>query len=135
MKPRSGSAEAEDAPLVLDDEGNVVSGVKIGLDGAVTETGEAGPALADRADEEKAGEGPQKTETEKVAGIGASKKRKAGKVVGAEADGDEEAGAAGSTKDKSKATPGSADGEKQRVAKGKKKAKKIKLSFGDGDAD
>jgi hypothetical protein len=127
-KPRSGSAEAEDAPLVVDNDGNVVQGLKVGADGVVTETEEKDPvADEERADGEK-GSGDRTTadkdmealkDKEKTAGIGAGKKRKVGKVVGTN-----EEGAAGHAKQSAAGTP---------AASKKKKAKKIKLSFGDDD--
>lgn len=127
-KPRSGSAEAEDAPLVVDDEGNVVRGLRVGADGAVTET--EGKAAAetdgqkkDEADKEK--EQEELKQRERAAGIGGGKKRKVGKLVGA----DDEEQAQGKN-DKKK----DGDGEvRPAAAAKKKKAKKIKLSFGDDD--
>ncbi|KAF9878069.1 hypothetical protein CkaCkLH20_04645 [Colletotrichum karsti] len=114
-KKRSESEEAEDAPLVVDDEGNVVD-VQVDKDGGVAE------------DPEKRDEGEtkelkdEKRETEKVAGIGASKKRKAGKVIG---DGVEDAKEDGGVE--VKADGKDEDGPKKKA--GKKKGKKIKLSF------
>ncbi|OLN85484.1 hypothetical protein CCHL11_08041 [Colletotrichum chlorophyti] len=110
-KKRSESEEAEDAPLVVDDEGNVVD-VRVDKDGAVEDDGKLkdadGEAAVEKSDADKV--------AEKVAGIGASKKRKAGKVVGADAgEGD------GGEKD--------ADDEGAKKKAGKKKGKKIKLSF------
>lgn len=132
-KPRSGSAEAEDAPLVVDDDGNVVQGMSVGADGAVTETdarktgeenqddGEAvGSSEAEKAREELKEKG-------KIAAIGGGKKRKVGKVVGAD---DEVA------ERKNRVTAGHKDEDheaKPAAAAKKKKAKKIKLSFGDDD--
>ncbi|WYZ39700.1 hypothetical protein EsH8_IV_000041 [Colletotrichum jinshuiense] len=111
-KKRSESEEAEDAPLVVDEDGNVVD-VRVDKDGGVDEDqlkkdGEGGEA---KEAEEK------KREAEKVAGIGAGKKRKAGKVVGADAAEPEDKDAP-EKDDKS---------SKTKVAK--KKGKKIKLSF------
>ncbi len=67
-----------------------------------------------------------KESKEKLAAIGSSKKRKAGKVVGA--DGDEEGPV------EPKKSPAPKQGEKK-AEKGKsaKKGKKIKLSFGDDE--
>ena len=137
-KPRSGSAEAEDAPLVVDGDGNVVQGLSVGADGAVTEgdtsrgvgeqtvgaeeAGKAGDAV------DEAG-GEEVKEREKIAAIGGEKKRKVGKVVGAdEGEARDTRGEAGKGRD--------ADGEGKPAAAAKKKkkaAKKIKLSFGDDD--
>lgn len=132
--PRSGSAEAEDAPLVVDEEGNVVAGMRVGADGAVTQkekeeeetgaeriAGEEG-SKKDGADKDK----EDVKEKEKIAGIGGGKKRKAGKLVGAE-DGDDKVGDKAGSK-------GDRDGDvKAAPPAKKKKAKKIKLSFGDDD--
>jgi len=135
VKPRSGSAEAEDAPLVLDEAGNVVLGVEISKDGAVKEV-EASPSQGpqdkgdDRGETEsgaldmKGGADVQK----KLAGIGAAKKRKLGKVVGANEEPEEESNA--------KSKPLRADAKnKPSTLVPKKKPKKVKLSFGDGDGD
>lgn len=130
--PRSGSAEAEDAPLVVDEEGNVVAGLKVGADGAVTEKEEeetAAERIAGEEGSEKDGADKEKDdvkEKEKIAGIGGGKKRKAGKVVGAE-DGDEKVG------DKAGSKEGRDGDVKAAPPAKKKKAKKIKLSFGDDD--
>ncbi|KAK7733016.1 hypothetical protein SLS53_008345 [Cytospora paraplurivora] len=148
-KPRSASEEAEDEPLIVDDDGNVVQGMKVGVDGTVKEEeGEgkekttaattAGEDGAEEAGEEKA----QAADKEKVAGIGGSKKRKAGKVVGADsedAEGDDSvAQYKAATQDKGDLARPKKDAEDKSKAppvKGKKKAKKIKLSFGDDDGD
>ncbi|PSR80419.1 hypothetical protein BD289DRAFT_374043 [Coniella lustricola] len=116
-KKRSASEEAEDAPLVVDDEGNVVAGLKAGPQRGETLTGDGEVG----ADKEKMG----------VAAIGASKKRKAGRVIGGGAEDDHDDPDASSSKNEAKKKPvstGTTDS-----AKGKKKAKKIKLSFGDDD--
>ncbi|KAH8902960.1 hypothetical protein BR93DRAFT_972294 [Coniochaeta sp. PMI_546] len=134
-KPRSGSAEAEDAPLVVDDDGNVVQGLSVGADGVVTEretdqSKTAGDADGEQADGEKLAAGKDKEamkEREKLAGIGAGKKRKVGKVVGSDdGEGEKTEGKAGTSKN------GDSDVKAATPAK-KKKAKKIKLSFGDDD--
>ncbi|KAF6812465.1 hypothetical protein CSOJ01_05170 [Colletotrichum sojae] len=114
-KKRSESEEAEDAPLVVDEDGNVVD-VRVGKDGDVDEDALKKDGGADKNEEEA----KEKREAEKVAGIGASKKRKAGKVIGegaedAKDDGKEEREEKGEESAKKKA--------------GKKKGKKIKLSF------
>ncbi|KUI64840.1 hypothetical protein VM1G_01267 [Cytospora mali] len=145
-KPRSASEEAEDAPLIVDDDGNVVQGMKVGRDGTVKEEEEQEEegGKETKSGEEGAGRGKkaQETEKEKVAAIGGSKKRKAGKVVGADAEDEEE----GDSVSKYKAATqgkgelaklvkkGAADKDRAPV-KAKKKAKKIKLSFGDDDGD
>ncbi|KAK1597043.1 uncharacterized protein LY79DRAFT_541979 [Colletotrichum navitas] len=116
-KKRSDSEEAEDAPLVVDDEGNVVD-VRVNKDGGVDEE-----ALKK---EGKGGETAtmkeERREAEKLAGIGASKKRKAGKVVGGDAAED-----AGDDRDMFKDAKKDDEGAKKKAPK--KKGKKIKLSF------
>ncbi|GAB1321032.1 hypothetical protein MFIFM68171_11242 [Madurella fahalii] len=137
-KARSGSAEAEDAPLVVDEQGNAVS-VTINADGSVKEQGpeeaRAGRAGGDEQADTDAATG------EKLAGIGDGpnqrKKRKMGKVIGADAD-EEDAEAQGD-KSRKRGSAGPAKTEDQgdsaraTKAKTKKKAKKIKLSFGDDE--
>ncbi|KAL2015641.1 hypothetical protein VTK56DRAFT_5062 [Thermocarpiscus australiensis] len=145
-KPRSASAEAEDAPLVVDEHGNTVD-VAVGADGSVKdgrappknigaeETGQHTPVVSDAAPGEK------------IAGIGDAgaqrRKRKMGRVVGADADEERD-----DERDDTKLKNGGVetDGRSRvRDTKGhdetapaekvwtKKKAKKIKLSFGDDE--
>ncbi|RKU44117.1 hypothetical protein DL546_003032 [Coniochaeta pulveracea] len=119
-KPRSASEEAEDGPLILDEEGNAVSGLRIGVDGAVTEAARENTAQKE-GDEDIGKEAELKGEEqlkhkEKTAGIGATKKRKAVKVVGGEeAEEDHQKGKS----------------EKPKPREKKAKSKKVKLSFGD----
>lgn len=113
VKKRSGSEEAEDAPLVVDDDGHAVAGVTVDKHGAVTENSK------DEDEESKDSDNKKKdddAEDEKVS-FGA-RKRKVGKVIG----GDDERVAA------TKKTEQKPD-EKDKEKKVKKKAKKIKLSF------
>ncbi|ROW04919.1 hypothetical protein VPNG_07013 [Cytospora leucostoma] len=153
-KPRSASEEAEDGPLIVDDDGNVVQGMKVGVDGTVKEDaegeGKGKSAAATTAGKEEGGEeaGQEKAKVadkEKVAAIGGSKKRKAGKIVGADADAEDAEGEDSVAQYKA-ATQGKGDlarlvkkdaedKSKAPPAKAKKKAKKIKLSFGDDDGD
>jgi hypothetical protein len=124
-KPRSASQDAEDAPLIVDDDGNVLAGVEVAADGTVTANQEDGPGAGGNEDSTETGgskDGVADRPEDKVAMIGGSKKRKLGKVVGADAEGGKQDRAA--TEDKTKGP-----------AKAKKKAKKIKLSFGDDDGD
>ena len=146
VKPRSGSAEAEDAPLVVDDQGNAVVDVTVGVDGSVKEKekGEesAEPTQPDASSVEDtpAAEASARVE-EKLADIGGQrKKRKIGKIIGAEAD--EEDAEDNKGKDNKGSPPktsnaGPADTKADSGAtaktKTKKKAKKIKLSFGDDE--
>ncbi|KAK4154935.1 hypothetical protein C8A00DRAFT_42397 [Chaetomidium leptoderma] len=158
-KPRSGSAEAEDAPLVVDEHGNAVD-VTVGTDGTVkekesasTETEEKGAPQDPPADTTDAVAAA--SAGEKVAGIGDQrKKRKIGRVIGADAD-EEDALAKSSNNNSNNKKQGRAktqgnttttaldDATKEKndaaattattKAKTKKKAKKIKLSFGDDE--
>jgi hypothetical protein len=146
VKPRSASADAEDAPLVVDEHGNSLE-VTVEADGTVTEKEEPTPAGSeDKAQQEGA---PADTDAaaasgEKVAGIGGQRKRKIGKVVGVGAD--EEDAEDKSNHDRAsrgKAKTGnttSVQGTKDKddsaaaaKSKTRKKAKKIKLSFGDDE--
>ncbi|CAM1509831.1 Fc.00g001660.m01.CDS01 [Cosmosporella sp. VM-42] len=113
-KKRSSSEEAEDAPLVVDEDGNVVN-VEVDKDGVVTESKEQG---TDNQADSSAKE--VKREAEGKAAIG-GRKRKVGKVVGEAAD------EAVTKEDDKKMKNTEKDGVKDR--KPKKKAKKIKLSF------
>ncbi|ETS75813.1 hypothetical protein PFICI_12757 [Pestalotiopsis fici W106-1] len=146
-KVRSASEEAEDAPVVVDEDGNVVE-LKAGqLD---EEDGEDGENIKEAAENKTAKNGDLPApEKEKTAGIGAAKKRKVGKVIGGDDNDEEEDGAGGGvdaaiakavkatrkladepTKESDKTIEANkATGKSDK----KKKAKKIKLSFGDDD--
>jgi hypothetical protein len=113
VKKRSGSEDAEDVPLVVDENGNVVS-VEVDKDGEITKQPSA------------ATEEPEKKEEEAKATIG-GRKRKVGRVVGEAATEQEDKKLKTTTKDAEK------DGEAPKDRKPKKKTKKIKLSF-DEDA-
>ncbi len=139
-KKRSGSAEAEDAPLVVDEHGNAVD-VTVGVDGTVKEkepTSRGAEGGEQHAQPTKA-VGDVAASAEKVAGIGEQRKRKIGKVIGADAD--EEVATEQDTKGHKPGKPKTgttAEAEKDEPApaakvKGKKKAKKVKLSFGDDE--
>lgn len=135
-KPRSASEEAEDAPLVVDEEGQeVLRGVTVGKDGVVTEELEAGGGDVNG---EGGDEGSLKGK-EKGAGIGGSKKRKVGKVVGGGDEEEDDEGTAPEERSKvgkSKGTSSARKNDKSKEpGKEKKKAKKIKLSFGDDDGE
>ncbi|KAH6612242.1 hypothetical protein B0J18DRAFT_441650 [Chaetomium sp. MPI-SDFR-AT-0129] len=154
VKPRSGSAEAEDAPLVVDEHGHAVADVTVGADGAVKEK-EKGLGSGTGEEEEQEEQQQQALDKnltsdnndeangigkgEKLVGIGEPrKKRRIGRVVGA-AEEEEEEVETKTGKDKTgvdKATAkdkpnkeGSTPAPKVKT----KKAKKIKLSFGDDD--
>jgi hypothetical protein len=142
-KKRSGSAEAEDAPLVVDEHGNAVD-VTVGIDGSVKEKESA---VAGTEETEQPGD-PAETDAasgEKLAAIGDQrKKRKIGKVIGADAGDEGDAqkqnnknGKQGNEKTEITTTGRDAkekdDSAAAAKAKTKKKAKKIKLSFGDDE--
>ena len=113
VKKRSSSEEAEDAPLVVDEEGNAVN-VEVEKDGTVKAQGD------EAKEEDKSPENVEKREDSSKTSFGA-RKRKVGKVVGDVAD-----DAIKSVK------PVKVDGGKDASAadkKVKKKSKKIKLSF------
>ncbi|KAI1639194.1 hypothetical protein F4809DRAFT_175811 [Biscogniauxia mediterranea] len=152
---RTASEEAEDAPIVVDEDGNVVDLRGKDIEGLTQ--GKEKDSSEQAANKEEEGEEANKEkerEKEKVAGIGASKKRKVGRLIGSGGDADEEgdrsiakaasdvrrildADGAGKRRD-GKATNATAASTKttgkSTTAAAKKKAKKIKLSFGD-DAD
>ncbi|KAK4039398.1 hypothetical protein C8A01DRAFT_47117 [Parachaetomium inaequale] len=149
VKPRSGSAEAEDAPLVLDEHGNAVD-VTVSADGTVRE--KEATTTADRQQEEGstgedklAGAEAAAAAGEKLAGVGDQRrKRKIGKVVGADAEEEDGVGEKNGKggehwrSDTAGATTTAQDTKKVNSAaaakaKTKKKAKKIKLSFGDDE--
>lgn len=126
-KKRSSSEEVEDAPLVLDEDGNAVA-VEFDKDGTVKELQNA----QRDAKEDTSGPGDQpededkasKRETESKTSFGA-RKRKVAKVVGDTAPEADEKGDAKKPQDEQAASTAGAD------KKLKKKAKKIKLSFDD----
>ncbi|KAI0156709.1 hypothetical protein GGR52DRAFT_198173 [Hypoxylon sp. FL1284] len=130
-RPRSASEEAEDAPLVVDDDGNTVAFP--GADGDAPVEAKEG----DEAEERKGGDADrqEQREKEKVAGIGAGKKRKVGRVVGGDEDEGDAAITGRAKRDgppaKKSVTDSDSKSAKPSAKQGKKKAKKIKLSFGD----
>ncbi|KAK8101125.1 uncharacterized protein PG998_007467 [Apiospora kogelbergensis] len=139
---RTASEEAEDAPLVLDEAGNVVDMNADELPGKEDDA-DAKMKKSEKEEEEKKEQQP----TKEAAAIGASKKRKVGRVIGGDDDEKGEREVSQAVK-AAKAIAGSANGDKKKVkattaatsstpkpSGGKKKAKKIKLSFGDDEAD
>jgi hypothetical protein len=126
-KARNAEEEAEDEPVYFDEgTGETLTKTEWEAKDAALEA-EAGKGDA-RGEMEGAEieEGKETKEgKEKLAAIGSSKKRKAGKVVGGD---DEEVSAESEKKPISKP-------EGKKVAKGKsaRKGKKIKLSFGDDE--
>ncbi|KAI1759180.1 hypothetical protein GGR53DRAFT_167953 [Hypoxylon sp. FL1150] len=117
-KPRSASEEAEDVPLIVDEEGNTITFPDADTD-ATEEAAKKGDGVGE-ADKQK------EQEKEKVAGIGAGKKRKVGRIVGGDEDENKDAPIT-----KKGVTDSSTKDAKSSTKQGKKKAKKIKLSFND----
>lgn len=114
-KKRSASEEAEDGPLVVDEDNNVLS-VEIDKDGEVKRSEKE---TEEKTETEERTEGEAKPEEVPKIGIGARRKR-AGKVVGAD-----EGGKKAPEEVSSKATTSREPTKDNKV---KKKAK-IKLSF------
>lgn len=128
-KPRNAEDDAEDEPVYFDEESGETltkkeweekNKAEEGGEGKDGEDGGVDDSVAD-------GKGKEKAETEKMVAIGASKKRKAGKVVGTE-DEDENGIIVGAIKQ-----AGKPEGKKVEKGNIAKKAKKIKLSFGDDE--
>ncbi|AEO69730.1 3fe1f330-6085-4ec4-a60b-4bee97dfa3c7 [Thermothielavioides terrestris] len=153
-KPRSGSAEAEDAPLVVDEHGNTLD-IAVGADGRVQkrqadeeEEEPAGPAAAgdvvvEQAPNSKAAPDAAAAAadtvtappppSEKLTGVGDSRrKRKVGRVVGVGADDDEDdagthgdkGGTATSAAGSARAAAAAHDGDDSGAAMAKSKPKK-----------
>jgi hypothetical protein len=116
-KKRSASEEAEDAPLIVDENGNEINGRQLGDDDEIISKGEGEGRDEPLTEKSK--------EVERTANIGASKKRKVAKVIGPAEDNDKEAKASSSSQDKA------AEEVKSSNKMTKKKPKKIKLSFDD----
>ena len=133
-KKRSKSEEAEDAPLVVDEHGNQVS-LDLGADGEPTGSDAArAPEAAAAGAETTAAEdtAAARQETDRVAGIGGSRKRKAAKVIKDEPEVALEKHGEERDKEDDAADKPAASGKKPEGAardKLKKKPKKIKLSF------
>ncbi|OAQ73517.1 hypothetical protein VFPPC_01211 [Pochonia chlamydosporia 170] len=118
-KKRSSSEEAEDAPLVVDEDGNTVN-LQVDKDGTVTDT-QVQPDQ-DVSSDSKPDETAGKKDADPKASIG-HRKRKVGKVVGESAN---------DASDKDETDKKKIHSQKQETPadkKVKKKAKKIKLSF------
>ena len=138
-RPRSGSAEAEDGPLVVDREGNILDGVKLEADGTL-KTGDGSPKDPETADTpimKEDNEYKSFSGNEKIVRIGGIRKRKAGKLIIA----DEEVIESAARGSKSDHTATSDLGAKNGSSGGAgaarktiKKPKKIKLSFGLGES-
>ncbi|KAJ5050610.1 uncharacterized protein L3040_002486 [Drepanopeziza brunnea f. sp. 'multigermtubi'] len=136
-KTRTAEDEAEDEPVYFD-EGSGETLTK--SEWEAREAGEDVERYVEGSIEagKKGGLGKADIGKEKIAGIGGGKKRKAGKVVGAEDEDDEDGDGYApekfyaEKKDATAKTP-STSTKKTEKAKPGKKAKKIKLSFGDDD--
>jgi len=153
-KPRDLEAEKEDEPVFFDEmTGETLT--KSEWEEKEKFEGRGGIDEEERGDGGREGEGEAEAEgekrkvEEKVAGIGGSRKRKAGKIVGGENDDDQGNATAlkaavkiaekslkkDETKLKSEGTKteSSKTGKKADGKPGAKKGKKIKLSFGDDE--
>ncbi|ERS97398.1 uncharacterized protein SPSK_03647 [Sporothrix schenckii 1099-18] len=152
-KKRSASEEAEDAPLILDDNGNVMAGVTVDTDGTATMDNK------DKYDEAGTTKRYEKTSTslDGVAGIGAGKKKRLGRVIGGESDNDSDnsnstdrrkrkrrfrdndvksddgKARAKVSEDGGAIKKATSQGSEKDNVKKKKKARKIQLSFEDED--
>ncbi|KIH89785.1 hypothetical protein SPBR_01033 [Sporothrix brasiliensis 5110] len=152
-KKRSASEEAEDAPLILDDNGNVMAGVTVDTDGIATMDNK------DKHDEAGTTKRYEKTSTsvDGVVGIGAGKKKRLGRVIGGESDGDSDnsnstdrrkrkrrfrdnddksddgKARAKVSEDGGAMKKATSQGSERDNVKKKKKARKIQLSFEDED--
>jgi Domain of unknown function (DUF4604) len=124
-KARNAEDEAEDEPVYFD-EGTGESLTK--NEWEAKEAAVEADAAREKGSGAKLGaqlEEETKENKEKLAAIGSSKKRKAGKVVGGE---DEEV-----AKEPEKEPTSKPEGKKVEKGKSAKKGKKIKLSFGDDE--
>ncbi|OBT66858.1 hypothetical protein VE03_04017 [Pseudogymnoascus sp. 23342-1-I1] len=115
-------ADEEDEPVYVDEEGGALDEAELRSLGVTKKGGKKGEEAAEEAKPEAVG-GPERKE-EKIAAIGATRKRKVGKVIGAP---EEEEGKGGDT---AAVTAGK---DKQAPPQKKKKVKKVKLSFGDDE--
>ncbi|KAI0434023.1 hypothetical protein F5Y09DRAFT_297518 [Xylaria sp. FL1042] len=90
---RSASEEAEDAPVVVDEDGNVITRFPVGSDDKVEATAQDPELQEDSPQTQEARAGHlAHSKEEKVASIGVSRKRKAGRVVGEGRSSDDERG-------------------------------------------
>lgn len=128
-KKRSSSEEAEDAPLIVDEEGNAVDDLKVNKDGTVEELPNGSNGGTKDEDAETAQSKTNKSEPETAKASIGGRKRKVGKVIGENAENSEpETSATGKKMEPVKKDQ--KDAEQQAAnRKPKKKAKKIKLSF------
>lgn len=118
-KTVSAEDAAEDEPVYFDEEtGDSLTKKEWEEKDKADEEGEGGKDMAAEVTEIR--------EKENVVAIGGSRKRKAGKVIGVEKDGDVTSAA-------SKTKVGGKPEAKNEKGKPSKKAKKVKLSFGDDE--
>lgn len=129
-KKRSGSEEAEDAPLIVDEEGNTVGDLKVNKDGTVEELpNDSSNDGTKDGDAETAQGKTNKAEPETAKASIGGRKRKVGKVIGEHAENSEPETPAAHKKSEP-VKKDQKDAEQQAAnRKPKKKAKKIKLSF------
>jgi hypothetical protein len=127
-KPRNAEDDAEDEPVYFDEEsGETLTKKEWEEKDKAEDAGEDGKA---ESGEEGLATEKKEVEKEKIAAIGVSKKRKAGKVVGGD-DEDEKGDAVAELKKVGKTEK--SGGNKVEKGKSAKKGKKIKLSFGDDE--
>jgi len=131
---RDPNADEDDAPTYVDEETNQPLSKEEYA--ALVKGDEADASTEDIQEQDNAlsKETSKPAEKEKVASIGAARKRKVGKIVGG-TDEDEE-DSVGSKQQSTAALERKTDGEtkKSDASKPKKKGKKIKLSFNDDEA-
>lgn len=154
-RARNPEDDEEDEPTYVDESGVNLGrgelwelGVKKGAAGKLAEEGETGGSGDEKEGgaerEEQGGEEEQAKEREKLASIGAARKKRTGKVIGGEGDEKEREDSAAikslkeaiNAQDNKQngsvgAKAGADGGAKAKTTK--KKAKKIKLSFGDDE--
>jgi hypothetical protein len=131
-KKRSSSEEAEDNPLIVDENGNAIEDLKVNKDGTVEEsTNENSNNGAKDIDPETEQSKTNKNEPEIAKASIGGRKRKVGKVIGENAEGNVPENSTADEKNKT-VKQDQKDTEQQAAnRKTKKKAKKIKLSFDD----
>lgn len=126
-KARNAEEEAEDEPVYFDEgTGETLTKTEWEAKEAEDVGKREGESTANKERVKPEGGKEVEDSKEKLAAIGSSKKRKAGKVVGGEDD--EEV-----TPETEKKSAPKADGKKAEKGKSAKKGKKIKLSFGDDE--
>ncbi|RDW88785.1 hypothetical protein BP6252_00817 [Coleophoma cylindrospora] len=142
-RARNEDEEREDEPVYFDEESGetLTKGEwEAREEGKESKDGEGGEGGGEKGDEDADAEQVKNDavkEKEKLAAIGSSKKRKVGKIVGAEEEADAGAGFTAEQKkviEKGQTEKGKGKkGDKEEQKSKGKKAKKIKLSFGDDE--